>query len=274
MKKLVRDLARRAGAFSTALCCAVCMSGCTGLSAGKLLDEAAEQLHNVSSSANYVEVAIQLEDVLELREVNLEMTIENTTEPPAGHAGGRASVNIRDAEVEADLEIYQVVEDGEYVTYSSIDGNWEKEVSETAAENHLGLDGNIFAREGEAMESFHLSKEPVTVEGKECYQMYGEVTGEELMGLLGKDMINAFGLVDLPSEEAVRELNIPVIFDLYRDEMLPARIHVNMSEVLNELYDSFGETTKVNLYSIELVFTDYDKVEPIEVPEEVKNAAA
>ena len=45
-----------------------------------------------------------------------------------------------------------------------------------------------------------------------------------------------------------------------------------MSGVLNELYDSYGETTKVNLYSIELVFTDYDQTEKITVPQEVRDA--
>ena len=102
--------------------------------------------------------------------------------------------------------------------------------------------------------------------------MDGDVKGEDLMGLLGRDMINAFGLVDLPSEEAVKELEVPVIFDIYIDEMLPARIIVDMSGVLNELYDSYGETTKVNLYSIELVFTDYDQTEKITVPQEVRDA--
>ena len=273
MKRFLRAGLRRAGVLAMSLSCILCMSGCSGHGARRLLEQAEEKLHGVSSSVNYVEVAIQLEDVLELREVNLEMTMENTTEPPAGHASGSAKVNIRDARVEAELEIYQVMEDGDYVTYSSIDGEWNKEVAENEAENHLGLDSSIFAREGKAMESFHLSEETVTVEGRECYQMYGEMTGEELMGLLGRDMINAFGLVDLPSGEAVREMNIPVIFDMYKEEMLPARIHVNMSDVLNELYDSYGETTKVNLYSIELVFTDYDKVDRIEVPDEVRDAA-
>ena len=134
------------------------------------------------------------------------------------------------------------------------------------------MDGNIFAQEGEVLEEFRLADEPVTVEGKDCYQMYGDVKGEDLMGLLGRDMINAFGLVDLPSEEAVKELEVPVIFDIYIDEMLPARIIVDMSGVLNELYDSYGETTKVNLYSIELVFTDYDQTEKITVPQEVRDA--
>ena len=94
------------------------------------------------------------------------------------------------------------------------------------------------------------------------------------MGLLGKDMINAFGLVDLPSEEAVKELDVPVIFDIYKEELLPARIIVDMSGVLNDLYDSYGETTKVNLYSIELVFTGYDQVDEITVPQEVQEASA
>ena len=53
-------------------------------------------------------------------------------------------------------------------------------------------------------------------------------------------------------------------FEIYKDEMLPARILVDMSDVLNELYESYGETSKVNLYSIDLKFTDFDQVDAIE----------
>lgn len=254
---------------------AALLSGCSGrVTPAGLFEEASRRMQEVSSSSNRVELDIQLEDVLDLREVNMEIEMENMTDPPAGHAKGTAEVNIVDAEVSGDLEIYQVMEDGEYVTYSSLDGDWEREVTAPDSENHLGLDGNIFAQEGEVLEEFRLAEEPVTVEGKECYQMYGDVTGEDLMGLLGKDMINAFGLVDLPSEEAVKELDVPVIFDIYKEELLPARIIVDMSGVLNDLYDSYGETTKVNLYSIELVFTGYDQVDEITVPQEVQEASS
>ena len=44
----------------------------------------------VTSSANHVELAIQMSDILDLMEVNMEMDLENTTEPPAGHAKGTA----------------------------------------------------------------------------------------------------------------------------------------------------------------------------------------
>ena len=135
-----------------------------------------------------------------------------------------------------------------------------------------GLTAIFLHRKEMSWKTSHLAEEPVTVEGRECYQMYGDVKGEDLMGLLGRDMISAFGLVDLPSEEAVKELDVPVIFDIYKEELLPARIIVDMSGVLGDLYDSYGETTKVNLYSIELVFTEYDQVEEITVPQEVKDA--
>ena len=90
----------------------------------------------------------------------------------------------------------------------------EKESAEGSSENHLGIDGNIFAQEGKALESFHLSEQETTVNGKACYQLYGDVTGTELMGLLGKEMVEAYHLVNLPEEDAIRNLKIPVIFDI------------------------------------------------------------
>ena len=61
--------------------------------------------------------------------------------------------------------------------------------------------------------------------------------------------------------------------DIYKEELLPAKIVVDMSDVIGDLYKSYGETTKVNLYSIVLQFTDYNKVDEIHVPDEIKNSA-
>ena len=236
-------------------------SGCAGkMNAKKIFRQSSENMQKVTSSANHVELAIQ-------------MDLENTTEPPAGHAKGTARVTIKDSEVSADLELYQVEEDGKQVTYSGTNGSWKKESVEGSSENHLGIDGNIFAQEGKALESFHLSEQETTVNGKACYQLYGDVTGTELMGLLGKEMVEAYHLVNLPEEDAIRNLKIPVIFDIYKEELLPAKIVVDMSDVIGDLYKSYGETTKVNLYSIVLQFTDYNKVDEIHVPDEIKNSA-
>lgn len=251
------------------------LAGCSGrMTPKRLLADMEENMQNVTSSANHVEVAIQMEDVLDIRNVNMALDLENTTQPPAGYAKGTAKVKIKNAQVSADLEIYQVQEDGKAVTYSRTNDSWvERKRQGTAPRVILEWTVIFSGRKCKAMESFHLAKKTVKEDGKECYQMYGDVTGTELMGILGKDMVNAFHLVELPDEDAIRELKIPVIFEIYKDEMLPARILVDMSDVLNELYESYGETSKVNLYSIDLKFTDFDQVDAIEVPEEVKEAA-
>jgi len=90
------------------------------------------------------------------------------------------------------------------------------------------------------------------------------------MDFLGEEMIQAYGLVDLPDQDALDTLEIPVTVDIYKKEKLPARIIVDMTEIMDELYQSYGKTTNVNFYNIELVYQGYDDVKPIQVPESVK----
>ena len=138
------------------------LAGCSGrMTPKRLLADMEENMQNVTSSANHVEVAIQMEDVLDIRNVNMALDLENTTQPPAGYAKGTAKVKIKNAQVSADLEIYQVQEDGKAVTYSRTNDSWVKEMTGDGSESHLGVDGDIFRQEGKAMESFHLAKKTV-----------------------------------------------------------------------------------------------------------------
>lgn len=66
------------------------------------------------------------------------------------------------------------------------------------------------------------------------------------MDFLGEEMIQAYGLVDLPDQDALDTLEIPVTVDIYKKEKLPARIIVDMTEIMDELYQSYGKTTNVN----------------------------
>lgn len=229
-----------------------------------------QNLKDVESFSNTVKADIKMEDVVHVTEVSMDMKMENTLEPRAGHARGTANVNFRGVRLSSDMEIYQVKEEEEYVTYSSMDGVWSREASKEEKTSGLSLDSGMLQKMGEATDSFHIAEETVDVNGKECYQMYGEVTGEEIMGLLGKEMIHAYGLVEIPDEEAIADLTVPVTFDIYKEEILPARIIVDMTDVLNDLYDEYGETTDVNDFTVELGFTEYNSVGKILVPEEVK----
>ena len=251
--------------------CVGAVTGCSGkLTPKKMMSAVTENLAEVKSVSNSLEMDIELEDVLDLTKISMDMQMENTTKPTAGHAKGSAEVNFSGTQVGSDMEIYQVTEGDEFVTYSSMYGQWSREAAEGAQKSTFN--GNLFQEAGDSIKSFHIAKETVLVENKECYEMYGDISGKELLKFMGLDMMGAFGLVELPEEDAISGLSIPITIDIYKEEMLPARIIVDMTDVMNDLYDKYEKTTNVNDFTIKLGYTGFDQVEKIEVPQEVLQA--
>ena len=231
-------------------------------------------MKEVQSFSNNLKMEIKMERLSRVTEVSMDMRLENTAKPQAGHARGTANVNVRGTQLASEMEIYQVIEDGAYVTYSGIDGVWNREAFGTEQTSGTVLGENWFHDMGTEMDSFRVADETVEVAGQECYEMYGDVTGEYLMGFLGKDMLHAYGLVELPEDASIGKLVIPVIFDIYKEDVLPARMIVDMTDVMNALYDEYGESTNVNDFTVELGFESYNSVEEITVPPEVCAASA
>lgn len=265
---------KRAGCLALLLLSMCVLTACKEkLTPHTLMESMSQNMSGITSFANKVKLDIELEDVLYTTSISMDISLESTSDPKAGHALGRAHVKMRGAELESVLEVYQVMEGGRRATYSSLDNNWSKEVSEQTKGSVITIDDSLFAKMSDSVDDFHIAEGTVDVNGQECYQMYGEVTGENLQGLLGGQMLNAYGLVKLPDEDAVSELVIPITFNIYKEKLLPARIVVDMSEAMNGLYDKFEKTTNVNSYSIKLDFDKYGTVEEIRVPEEVKAAA-
>lgn len=264
---------RKAALLLTAALCASLLNGCGGeMTPKKITEQVEENLTGVTSFSNRVEMDIKMEELVHYTKVTMDMTMENTMEPKAGHAKGTAEVTMRGVTLTSGLEIYQVEEGEDSITYSGLDGQWSKETAQES-QGGIALDSNLFSEIGESAEEFQLAEESVEVEEKPCYEMYGNVTGQELIGILGSSMIHGFGLVELPDDSVVAELDIPVILDVYQENMLPARMIVDMTEVLNKLYDSLGETTDVTQYAIELSFTEYNVVGDICVPQEIQDTA-
>lgn len=237
-----------------------------------LMKSMSKNMSDITSFANSVKLDIELEDVLYTTAVSMNIDMESTADPKTGHALGKAHVKMRGAELESVLEIYQVTKAGRRVTYSSLDGNWSREISEPTKGSIITIDNSLFSEMADSVEDFHIAEGTVAVNGQECYQMYGDVTGENLKSLLGGQMLNAYGLVKLPDEDAISELVIPITFNIYKEKMLPARIVVDMTDAMNSLYDRFDKTTNVNSFNIKLDFDKYGEIKEIKVPAEVEAA--
>ena len=95
---------------------------------------------------------------------------------------------------------------------SGMDDLWVKEQTNGAAS--VSVDTDLFGEMTDSIEKFISAEETVTVEEQECYELYGDVTGEDLIGLLGSQMIHGFGLVELPDENAIPNLEIPLTLDI------------------------------------------------------------
>lgn len=260
-------------AFLLTVCLCICLlAGCSKMTPKRIMDHVEKNLADVTSFANYVKMDIKMEELVHYTKVTMDMKMENTMAPKAGHAKGTAEVSMHGVNLDSQMEIYQVEENGIQTTYSGMDGMWLKEITEEST-GGIALDKNLFSEMGKSADEFQLADETVDLDGKSCYEMYGDVTGKELMGVLGSQMLHGFGLVELPDDTVVAKLKVPVIFDVYEEDLLPARMQVDMTDVLNELYDSLGESADVTHYVIQLSFTEYNTVKEIKVPDEIRNTA-
>ena len=266
MKKRIKT---RLYCLVSLILCISLMTGCIGkMTPKKLMLSVVKNMTDIDSFSNSLTMDIKMENLIKVTEVSMDIEMENTLNPQAGHAKGTASINMQGIKLAGDLEVYQVTEDDTKKTYSAINGMWSKSESDTGS--GISVDGDILKEIGDEIDKFHLADEPVKVGEKDCYEMYGEVTGDSLIGILGTDMIHAYGLVNLPDENAIRQLKIPITLDVYQEEKLPARLQVDMTDVLDKLYDSYQETTDVNDFRIDLTFNEYNHVNEIQVPDEVK----
>ena len=97
-----------------------------------LMDAVDKNMKEVNSASSSLEIEVELEDVLDHTRIRMDMDMENTVSPRAGHAKGRAEVKLNDNLVSSNMEIYQVEEGDKYVTYSSLYEQWSRTESETA----------------------------------------------------------------------------------------------------------------------------------------------
>lgn len=205
--------------------CVNTASGCTQQEKQKvtpevLMDAVDKNMKEVNSASSSLEIEVELEDVLDHTRIKMDMDMENTVRPRAGHARGTAEVKLNDNQVSSDMEIYQVEEGDKYVTYSSLYDQWTRSESENNAFSG-STETDFFQSARAEIEDFTLAGQMVKVREKSCYEIYGDMQGKKLMDFLGREMIQAYGLVDLPDQDALDTLEIPVTVDIYKKEKLP-----------------------------------------------------
>lgn len=233
-----------------------------------LLHRSAENFLQADSVMTDIEVDTLFETVSETTETKMYFALENTTDPLSGHAIGYSFFERGGLISGGEVEIYQVLEDDENVTYSRVNDKW---IKETENDDDKGSEfKSEFLDPDDKPDKFTLKEESVNINGLESYELVGHMSGKDIMNIFDVRAVNELsGIEDIDMKELGRS-KIPVLIYIYKDSELPAKIYVDMTDVLDNIYKEMDENTTVSNFTISIEYDNYNSIEPILVPEEVK----
>ncbi|MCQ4691551.1 hypothetical protein NE575_20330, partial [Clostridium sp. SL.3.18] len=86
---------------------------------------------------------------------------------------------------------------------------------------------------------------------------------------MDEDMVNSFGTSgDILDEEKMEKAKIPCTIDIYKDSILPAKIHIDLKDLVKKSYADSYQNHEVEDYFVEITYLEYDNIKEIKVPKE------
>lgn len=249
---------RLAAAGMAAVMAAGLMAGCGKKATPEsLFKDVEKNSEKIESAKCNIAMKMEMSDGTDSMAVSMDMDMGVTTDPAAVYGKGEVDMSALGMDQKAEIEMYQVEEDGEQVTYTLTDGEWSRNV---------GSD-DMFEDVEDQAKLFELSKDMVEVNGKDCFELTGDMGGDTLSGMMGEEMISDLAGLDLDEEE-ISDIKVPCTMYIYRENILPARVTVDMSDVLGTLAGAEEAGVDISEFSIEITYLEFDCVDEIKVPEE------
>lgn len=249
------------------------VSGCgTKATPENLFNDMSKNMKDVESVLCNMNMEASLTDGTDSMEMSMKLEVEATQKPEAAHLKGNVSIGVSGTDMSTEVEGYSVKEDDKYVSYSMVENEWSKtEMDESEVDV---LNDSMFDGLKDAADDFELSKDLTEVEGEECFELTGDIKGDTLTSLMDEEMMSSFGLDVLADEDVMADVTIPCTVEVYKDSILPARLNIDMKEVMESILEESGEDVEVSDYFIEMIYAEYDSVDEITVPDEAKEAVS
>lgn len=256
----------------TMLLSAVIFGGCgnkkENLTAESILEQVNENMNNIQSVSGDMSMDVDMKISESGLGMNLAMgldcDLEMTMKPEIVHMAGKLNLNLMGLSM--DMESYTVTEGDKKITYTKMNNVWEKS-EEDAEDEEVGV-GDLFDELSSGSE-LTLQEETEKTDDKEFYVLTAQISGESLNSLMGgvESMAEDAGELDLSGVEAAVTLRV------YKDEMLPAAVSVEISDA-GSVVESDGTKMEIRSLSLELNYSEFDTIESIEIPEEALNSAS
>ena len=248
----------------------VLLAGCaTKATPENLLRDMEKNSDEVESTLMNFKMNMAMSDDSDDVNFGMDMDLEATTEPEASHGKGTVSMNMMGMNFDVPTEMYSVIEDDEYVTYTLMEDMWTREVSDE--EDVTGEVDSMAESMAEYADQFTLAEELVTVNDQECFELTGKLDGDIFGEIIQPDLIDSLTGYGI-DEDLMSDMVFPCTIDIYRDSILPARVYFDMADAFASLLQDAGVT--VSECYVDVTFMEYDSVGEIAVPEEAVSEAA
>lgn len=263
-----------AAGFAAAMTAAM-ISGCGGgtkATPENLFKDMNENAKDVESMLCNLAVELGMSYESESVGIGIDMDLEATNDPAAAHADGSLDLESPDGSIGVNFEAYSVEEDGTYVVYAGSQGEWIKMEMDEGDISTFG--GDLYSQLEDMHEDFELDEDLSEVEEKDCFKLTGDISGEYLADVMSEneEVMDEMGASDMLDMDALAEAKIPCTVEIYKDDILPARINMDLQDILVTVMGEEGEDIEVSDFYIEITYVEYDKVKEIEVPDEAKDA--
>ena len=255
---------RLAAAGMAAMMTGSLLTGCgTQATPENLLRDMTERMEETDSALCTMVMSMEATDGTDTIGLTMDLDMETTSDPDAAHGKGRVDMEVSGTNIGTEMEIYSVEENDQYVTYTMVENQW------TRAENEeSGMPGNeMFGDIEDQADLFELSEDLVDVNGQECFELQGNIGGDAVGSILEEDMLDSLAGIAVDESE-LASAEIPCTIDIYRETILPARIYIDMADIMTSVMSGTAAGASFSECYIEMTFTEFDSVDEITVPEE------
>lgn len=284
----------------------ISIAGCEGkMTLESLLEVSAKNAGKVESFE--MEAVLELDVDVEIENMSIGITaggeaaMEYTED--ASHITGEFSYSAATEEEAINIEAYLIKEDDAYVLYSDDGQGWTM----AASDEGLGTDvkdiekaleaiqlGELIGLLADYEDDLELNKELEKVNKKDAYLIEGEVDGNYLIDLLKsvdmKEATDTFDELLGGSDLDLGDIKVDISLWIDKSSKLPVKMTVDFQGAVETAVDAYmkvmtgslgafasdetsqyleGMKIKTNAAVIELTFASFDKVDDIEVPDDV-----
>jgi len=191
---------------------------------------------------------------------------------PAMHSSGKISMS-GPVRIETDTESYSVKSDGGYTAYTSLVGKWMKQ---TSNDKKLSMDTlakkDVYQAIVDKKVKASLDDELQKVGKKDAYLLKVTLKGEYV-----KELFSSLGDItkDISDNLNPDDININMDIYIYKDSSLPAKVTADLGDLTDAMISGTDEenAAKIKEITLSMTMNSYNKVKPIQVPEEVKKNA-